>query len=293
MKPLRMITNRSIQASGPGGERTAELTYWKHAGGGAPVDQFSSWQLLTEREFARDLATDTTDLIGAVIHGYNQGWHEGAALAELVQRTVFGGGPVILISWPSDGRATRYLRDRRDARASAASIAEAFIGLYEWQRARARSGQACEAAVSVVAHSMGGYVVQNALRDAWEDLNRVRLPVLQQLVFVGADVADDLWDKPDGRAIDSLVYRTTNLYSGLDSVLGLSVAKHGGSRRIGRSGYSAHHPTPPSAHQVDCSALFAGYKDSVHSAYFHVSATQKLMADLVRGVDRMQLAAAY
>jgi esterase/lipase superfamily enzyme len=100
--------------------------------------------------------------------------------------------------------------------------------------------KACRAKTSVIAHSMGNYVLQCALQVCWTRKNQPLLTsLLNQLppmtprrlvclgsLMVAADVDNDLFksgettDKSDGDAIANLTYRVTALYSGLDTTLG-------------------------------------------------------------------------
>jgi hypothetical protein len=193
-------------------------------------------------------------------------------------------GECVLFTWPSDGQTTSYLPDRRDARASAADLAELLDGFYVWlldrQEAATRDPKlACRAKVSVIAHSMGNYVLQKAAQMAWSRRNQPLLvSLINQLVMVAADVDNDLFasgettDGSDGDALANLTYRITALYSGLDQVLGVSAGlKHFGKRRLGRSGIPNGTPRPDNVWDVDCTPFFEQgpkTKSGIHSAYF-------------------------
>jgi hypothetical protein len=77
--------------------------------------------------------------------------------------------------------------------------------------------------------------------------------------------------------------------------LGVSAGlKHFGKRRLGRSGIDHDFPVPDNVWDVDCSRFFTSetvtnYPQGVHSAYFDVPATIKLIRELLRGVDRTVL----
>ena len=54
---------------------------------------------------------------------------------------------------------------------------------------------ACKAKISVIAHSMGNYLVQKAMAAAWTRKNQPLLvSLINQLVMVAADVDNDLFD---------------------------------------------------------------------------------------------------
>ncbi len=159
----------------------------------------------------------------------------------------------------------------------------------------------------MIAHSMGNYVLQKAMSAAWTRKNQPLLAsLLNQLVMVAADVDNDLFDtgapdNNDGQAIVNLSYRLTALYSGKDSVLGLSAGlKHFGTRRLGRSGLPNRPPlvdTLPATDNVwdvDCSSFFKPEVNgqAIHGAYFETRETIDLMRKILRGIDRGVLQAA-
>jgi hypothetical protein len=188
-------------------------------------------------------------------------------------------------------------------------LTDILAKLFDWlvkQQAAAIASQgdpnkSCKAKVSLIAHSMGNYVVQKAMSAAWTRKNQPLLvSLINQLLMVAADVDNDLFDagapdNDDGSAVVNLTYRITALYSGRDEVLGASAGlKHFGTRRLGRAGL-AHCPPivtqPPQTDNVwdvDCSGFFpasVGGTD-IHGAYFITDATIELMRQILRGVDR-------
>src|SRR5205807_8621618 len=187
---------------------------------------------------------------------------------------------------------------------------DVLSALFDWlvdrqQATISNPAKACKAKVSLIAHSMGNYVLQKAMHNAWTRKNQPLLvSLINQLLMVAADVDNDLFDagapdNDDGAAIANLTYRATALYSGRDAVLGASAGlKHFGTRRLGRSGL-AHDPPlvtqPPQTDNVwdvDCSSFFppgVGGTD-IHGAYFVTDGTIELMRQILRGVDRGVLA---
>ncbi len=106
-------------------------------------------------------------------------------------------------------------------------------------------------------------------------------------------------DNGDGQAIVNLSYRITALYSGRDSVLGMSAGlKHFGTRRLGRAGLAnrpplvTQLPATDNVWDVDCSSFFPGSVtgEEIHGAYFgseHAPAgTIDLIRQILRGIDR-------
>ena len=311
-----MITNRNVLSQRRGlGNSESRLSYWVSSAPGR-VDRMSVWE---NRRFARfrhelrDAAEafpcieDPADHEGEkhitlFVHGYNTDWVEAARRYQEICASLFSGansmGHCVLFTWPSDGMKAGYVPDRVDARRSADDLAEVLVHLYDYMRDRQErsmsSGQPeCRAKLSIIAHSMGSYLVQKALHHVWTRRNRPLLvSLVNQLLMVAADVDNDLFsggekiDGSDGDSIANLTYRVTALYSGMDSTLGLSAGlKHFGKRRLGRSGLADPHDVPDNVWDIDCSQFF-GNRRKVHSAYFELRSTQRLMRQILTGADR-------
>lgn len=306
-----MVTDRTVKNGGLGSDHEA-LSYW--VAGGGPVNNMNSWKRVTQKRF-RDMLIAVASSFPALpssrneeqkhvtlfVHGYNNDWKDAALRYESICSRLFEPnnlGVCILFSWPSDGMLTGYLPDRSDARRAAPDLANVLSALYDWllekqQDCANDAGKSCRAKTSMIAHSMGNYVLQNAMQTVWTRKNQPLLTsLLNQLLMVAADVDNDLFkggeasDRSDGDAMANLTYRITALYTGLDSVLGMSAGlKHFGKRRLGRSGLDDRYETPDNVWDFDCTPFLAG-QSGTHSAYFETPQTIDLMRDVLRGVDR-------
>jgi esterase/lipase superfamily enzyme len=318
-----MITNRneSVRArtgqAGKGllGEDIAELTWWVAESG--PLNQMTSWQKVRPNDFRNELIRAISDFplvadldphdrqrhVTLYIHGYNNDWADAAGRYEQLCHDLFTNrnlGVCVLFTWPSDGQVSGYLPDRRDARRTADQLAEVLNLLYDYLMAKQRELdplRRCRAKTSIIAHSMGNYVLQEAMRHAWDRNERPMLvSLVNQLVMIAADVDNDLFrsgeqtDGSAGDAIAQLTYRVTSLFSGRDQTLGLSAGlKHFGKRRLGRSGLDRRYDIPDNVWDIDCSSFFPADTSNVHSAYFTQSAVIDLVEQILRGVDRNEL----
>jgi esterase/lipase superfamily enzyme len=314
-----MITNRSVTRDGFGADRAGEVTYWT-ADGSRDVTDRSSWTERSLPEFKRALLAAVADFrsptpeglhehqrhVALLIHGYNNDWKGAASFYQTFDEELFAGdrglGLCILFSWPSKGSPADYLPDRQDAVETAGDLADVLSEFYDWLsvlqvQAAKNPHTACRAKTSVIAHSMGNYVLQKAAKVVWTRKNEPLLvSLINQLVMVAADVDNDLFkcgenvDRSDGDALANLSYRITALYSGLDQVLGLSAGlKHFGKRRLGRSGLDPFVLNPDNVWDIDCTSLFradhiGGF--DAHRAYFREPATLELMRRILQGVDR-------
>jgi len=309
-----MISNRTVKRDGLGTSH-GPLSYWltdKNA-----VGDFGSWERSTGPQFKKELiraadqfpqvddpaANEDQKHVTLFVHGYNNSWDDAARRYLKICQGMFapttGLGICVLFTWPSDGLATDYLPDRADAEKSAPELADVLSVLYDWllgQQAVAAkdSSNACKAKTSMIAHSMGSYVLQKAMQFAWTRKSQPLLvSLINQLVMVAADVDNDLFrggetvSKSDGDAIANLTYRVTALYSGRDSTLGLSAGlKHFGKRRLGRSGLDRTVTPPDNVWDLDCTPLFKPDQKNIHSAYFEEPRSIELMRQILRGTDR-------
>ncbi len=328
-----MISKRNDGGIGTGVSQ--HLTYWiNKEGANGEIGDISNWTNVTShgkdrgKTFKSLLAASVDQFptfghenherqshVTLFIHGYNESFYKSATLYGMICEKLFGvsspeneklGGFCVLYDWPSMGHLPFYLPDRSHARQCAEPLADVLGDLFDYLLKKQRiaaidPSKACKAKVSVIAHSMGNYVLQKALAVAWTRKNQPLLVTLvNQLVMVAADVDNDIFDagssdNVDGSAMINLTYRITSLFSGRDAVLGDSAGlKHFGTRRLGRSGLASRPPlniTLPRTDNVwdiDCSSFFPnsiGSKD-IHGAYFDNDTVIDLMIKLLRGIDR-------
>lgn len=312
-----MITNRMREGQSLTKDRGA-LTYWMSNQG--PLTVLKNWKNVSAKQFKDSLIRaagkypfiadpaqhEKQKHVTLFIHGYNTNWEDAVRTYEKINANLFEGqeglGLCILFSWPSDGVYLGYFPDRLDARHSAPDLSHVLNEFYDWLLVMQKMAvkdpkKGCRAKTSVIAHSMGNYLLQKAIQYSWTHMNQPLLVALiNQLLMVAADVDNDLFksgegtDKSDGDAIANLTYRVTALYTGRDTVLGMSAGlKHFGKRRLGRSGLDPSVPKPDNVWEIDCSTLIPPDALNMHSAYFDAPKTIELMRQILRGVDRKVL----
>ncbi|MGB7218777.1 MAG: alpha/beta hydrolase [Vicinamibacterales bacterium] len=331
--PVRywMITNRNQtnpkKANNELGTDEADLTFWTAdvAGVGkeAPA-KLAEWDERERDDFRKELLKaagrfptvqeeDHEDQkhVTLFVHGYNNSSRNALERYSQICRTMFqpedGLGLCVLFSWPSDGLKIGYYPDRADARGTADELGSVLKELFDQQvtvqtKAMETGRSPCKAKVSIIAHSMGNYLVQKAMQHVWSQKNQpLLMSLVNQLLMVGADVDNDLFkggeeiDHGDGDAIANLTYRVTAFYTGKDATLGLSAGfKHFGKRRLGRSGLDRTTQAPDNVWDIDCTKFFEDISaGKAHSAYFDVEDTRKVMRQVLRGVDRKLLQAEF
>ncbi len=315
--PYFMVTNRNVESDGWGSRRIDKLAFYT-CPTSSVATKAGNWKELTSTQFVKALQEITAAFpvihdfnneeqkhLSLFVHGYNNPWKGAVERYQQLKSDLFeanGLGCPILFSWPSNGSAAGYLPDREDARNSGTQTAELFVKLHDvvaLQERRAADADnpelQCRAKVSVIAHSMGSYVVQKGLAVASKRLNSPQLiTLIHQLAMVAADVDNDLFqnDKPedsDGSLMANLCYRIGALFTGLDEVLGASAGlKHFGTRRLGRSGLANRSAVWDNVFDWDVSEIIDRRK-KVHSAVFDSPKSLSLLEKILRGVDRHHL----
>ena len=291
-----------------------------------PLNEIANWSRVSPTQFRTLLAAaadafpalpqgqnEQQSHVSILIHGFNVNFQSSTGFYQDICDRLFDGpdslGLCILYDWPSLGTVVGYEPDRAHARECAEDLTNILAQLYDWLlkkqeaaiKAKGDPEKACKAKVSVIAHSMGNYLLQKGMAAAWTRKGQPLLMTLvNQLVMVAADVDNNLFDagapdNDDGAAMTNLTYRITALYTGRDAVLGASAGlKHFGTRRLGRSGLATRPPlvvAPPQTDNVwdvDCSNLIPAEVDAqtVHGAYFSYPPTLELMRKVLRGIDR-------
>ncbi len=317
-----LITNRNIEANGFGTDQT-KLTYWTLNAPGLPLDVRTSWTQQTADSFKQlliqvadkfptpfGLSPQFQKHVCLFIHGYNVTWTSAMHTYGNVASKLFDGpdslGELISFDWPSKGALLGYLPDRAEARRTGDDLTGVLSELYDWMshkqaQTAINTDNACKAKTSIIAHSMGNYVLENAMNDVWTRKNRPLLvSLMQEVLMVAADVDNDLFRSGeavthgDGEGLANLSYRITALYTGRDDVLGTSAGlKHFGKRRLGRAGLDRTYPLPDNVWDVDCSTILNPSVGGIeiHSEYFSPSEARcyDLMRAILQGTDRSLL----
>lgn len=307
-----MITNRNLDGNGLGRKRDALRCFVSDK---TKLDTLKNWTEISREEFrdrliqiagtfpqVGDGVNEKQGHVSFFVHGYNNSWAEGVARYRKLQRDLYSGpgslGQLVLFTWPSNGSTFGYLPDREDARASGPDLADVFVDLHDhltkMQRAAAIAGAAaCRAKISVIAHSMGNYVLQKSLAVASKKLNNPQLiTLIHQVAMVAADVDNDIFqeDQPvdaDGSLMANLVYRIGALYTGRDEVLGASAGlKHFGKRRLGRSGLAKRDAVYDNVFDLDVTSAIPSKAGNIHSAVFEHAATLEILRLVLIGRDR-------
>ena len=216
------------------------------------------------------------------IHGYNVSWEEavGSALAlqSMLNRNCANGDKevmVVLFSWPSNGSimpVAAYKSDRSDARDSAQAVGRAFLKLRDFlaqvkKEASDTTMHPCGQQIHLLCHSMGNYVMQNALKKIKGYSAGNRMPVIFQNIFLcAADVDDDVLEGEGAMAsLHELSHHISIYFNQGDLGMYISDYTKGNPQRLGQTGCARPQLVHNKIQQIDCSDIVHGLVE--HSYY--------------------------
>ena len=255
-----MITVRSLSAGAFAGGLGA-IRYLVVPDGATPAPSHAvaraEWVRQIMQTFPRTGANAVGDLV-FFVHGFNNKIEDVIATHRQIVAGLAGqlACTVVSFDWPSAGETFAYLPDLDVAKRTAIDLVNAGV-----RPLIAAQTDDCRVAVHALCHSMGAYVVREALDHADDGLVTGSDWSLNQLVLVAGDVAAAEF-VPGDRETESMLahaYRVTNYFSGYDEVLQISNAKRAGVEpRVGRVGLPAE--APDKTVNIDCSARYAAVR---------------------------------
>jgi esterase/lipase superfamily enzyme len=227
------------------------------------------------------------------IHGFDVSWNEavgnGLALQEMLNHP-YASEPaqpvlVVLFSWPSDGQAlpfVSYKSDRTEASASGGAVGRAMLKLRDFlhalqSQARKRRGVAvCEQDIHLLCHSMGNYVLQNALPRIDQFTPGTALPRIFEHIFLCApDVDDNVLEA--GQPMGNLheLARSVSVYHNRnDLAMHVSDYTKGNPDRLGTAGAARPAALHNKVSQIDCTSVVKGFVE--HSYYIDGQVNQDI-----------------
>jgi esterase/lipase superfamily enzyme len=252
------ITVRSISGNAFGNDLGA-IRYLAVPDGQVPAPTHAitrkAWVSQIVATFPKENKGVTTGDLLFFVHGYNVGIAEVDTNHNNVRKGLNGKFPCTLVSfdWPSWDDTFAYLPQLDVAKKTAIDLVNAGVK----PMLAAQQTMNCRVAVHVLCHSMGAYVVREALDHADDGLTTGTDWMLNQLVMIAGDVdADDF--VPGNKDTESMLghaYRLTNYFNRYDEVLQISNVKRAGvAPRVGRVGLPDNAPT--NTVNVDCTAHF-------------------------------------
>jgi esterase/lipase superfamily enzyme len=207
------------------------------------------------------------------VHGYATDFGDAARRAgqlalDMDLDVAFGGLPM-LYSWPSLGTTAGYLSDY-DTSVSATQAFNRFLDLVKRDAGVSR--------VHIIAHSMGNWMVANALRDR---ALRGSDQFLDELVLAAPDIPATNFREAFLAVLPQLARRVTLYVSDHDKALETSARFRAGTPRAGLLDGGLMKERAPRFDVVDATSLPAGFLD--HSYYATNESMLSDMYCLLRG----------
>lgn len=206
------------------------------------------------------------------IHGFNVNFEEliiSAAKISAFYKELSGGSyipNIFVFSWPSDGKITGYFNDLHDAETSGYAFARGLMKLADFLRDPSEKN-ICGRKINLLAHSMGNYVLRNALQQARKvsdakPLNRM----FDEVVLAAADEDHDAFEYGFKLAgLPEVSQRITVYFNKDDQALWVSDHLKGNPDRLGHDGARKPHELPGKVVLVDASDIITGDNHSYFS----------------------------
>ncbi|MBS1903362.1 MAG: alpha/beta hydrolase [Bacteroidetes bacterium] len=227
----------------------------------------------------RQAMIDSANVV-VMIHGFNVSWDDAVGTASALQETINarqnGKTLVVLFSWPSDGMMlpfVSYKSDRTEAAASGLAFGRGILKLRDYLIKLRRpdvdgnSQQLCNQNIHLLCHSMGNYVLQNAIGRIADFSPTSNLPRVFEHIFLCApDVDDNIFEPGQPyQDLDDLAKFVTVYYNHNDLAMHISDYTKGNPERLGTGGAARPMMLHNKINQVDCTSIVTGLVE--HSYY--------------------------
>ena len=223
------------------------------------------------RDFTRALGRSRGGDGGVLlfVHGYNNTLEDAVFRVAQIKHDFDIEEPAILFSWPSAGDPRGYVYDRD-------SVLFARDGFVELLRDLHAAGQR---RILLVAHSMGGYLTMEVLRQIALEGDRHLFGGLEAVILMSPDIDPDIF-RQQAAAIGKLPQPFVIMTSKSDRVLSLSGLLTGRKPRLGRI------EGPEELAGLDVTVIdVSGFDDAGVSGHDVPFSSAKAI-QLLRGLDR-------
>ncbi len=171
----------------------------------------------------RSRRTDRSEPLLIFVHGYNNTLEDASFRLAQIQHDFELQNPALLFSWPSAGDPLGYTYDRDSVLFARSDFARL---LRELRRAGERD-------VILLAHSMGGYLVMETLRQLALEGDTASIDMLDGILFMSPDIDPDVFRR-QAREIGKLPEPFIIMTTQRDRVLNLASLLSGRKERLGR-----------------------------------------------------------
>ncbi|MFT5210767.1 MAG: esterase/lipase superfamily enzyme [Flavobacterium sp.] len=225
------------------------------------------------------------------IHGYNVSFKDAMrASARLSKEISAHDGNrqvnILAYTWPSDGSMMPwkdYSSDRRDATASSAAFARGILKLTDFLQSLPKKDH-CNQKIHLLAHSMGNYVLRNALQEIISQSDGHIPRIFDQIFLMAADEDDDAFEFDHKLKLLPKLGRRVNVYFNRDDrAMSISDSTKGNRDRLGDDGPRSPFNVPGKVTQIDCTKVVKGITE--HSYYIDEPSVVNDMVQVMQGLD--------
>jgi esterase/lipase superfamily enzyme len=217
------------------------------------------------------MKTERKDVL-IMIHGYGTSFMaalKGAAKTQQVYAKAGKDMHVVMFSWPSDGKISSpkyYGNDRCDAEASGLAVARSMMKLIQFLHDLDEKS-ACHQKVHLLCHSMGNYVLRNALQQLLKMTKGVLPQVFDTILLMAADEDNDAFEHDHKlHRLPEMAVRVLVYFNNYDKALNISDWTKGNPARLGSDGPLHPRLIPAKVTLVDISEV-NGFDPIGHGYY--------------------------
>ena len=246
----------------------------------------------------KDVMMKSTDVV-IYIHGYNVSWEESVGAALSLQFMLNKNKSksdneiiVVLFSWPSKGSMmpfAAYNSDRNSARDSAEAVGRAILKLRDYlgtlrEKSTNEDNIRCNQQIHLLSHSMGNYVLQNALNKIIEESRGQHLPQIFENIFLCApDVDDNVLEinKPMER-LHEITKSISVYYNKNDKAMDISDITKGNIERLGHNGNAHLNLVHNKIEQINCTNIVSGL---IQHSYYLWATVNDDISQTINNID--------
>ncbi len=232
------------------------------------------------------------------IHGYNVSFGDALiSAAQLMGRWSAHPLNIVLFTWPSDGNLLRpdklrklyaYKNDRSDAKASGPAFARAVLKASDFLREITRR-DACGAKIHLLAHSMGNYVLRNAVHEVRKHITGQLPRVFEQVFLMAADEDHDAFEHDHKFKVLPQLATTVNVYYNHNDVaLVISDKLKFNPARLGSQGPQHPRNVPGNVNLINASEALRTEKPYDRTGHGYFAGSARVASDAIQvlnGID--------
>ena len=239
------------------------------------------------------------------VHGFNTSFESSLRDAARIKRYYGSQGinrEVLVFTWPSFGNLLKYLPDRAHAKTSGLALARFILKGADYLKSIPRN-TACRQPLHLIAHSMGVYVLREAVQAATKEVQGAFPKIISQAILVAGDEDDDTFDLDYKMSrFPEMAERISIYFNRRDSALTVSDRVKFNPTRLGQSGPAFPKNPRAGVYSIDATACAAlpnmpepGLKDLIldelvqHSYYLYNRGMIRDINSVLSGAEQIDI----